>query len=1404
VVQGRVEELATLTRWVRDERCRVVEVLGAGGIGKTTLAAQVAHDLEPEFAAVYWRSLRNAPPVEEWLAGAIAALSMEQATIPAGLDARLGLLLELLRAQRALLALDNLETVLEPGAPEVSYRAGYEGYGVALHRLAEGAHEGCLLLTSREQPLPADEAAVRALRLQGLGVEESRALLDSQALQGDDVAWRALVERYRGNPLALRVVGETIAMVFGGDLAAFLAQDTAVFGGIQQLLDAQVARLSALERAVLTWLAVEREPVAFAEIVADLGSGVARGEVVEAVEALRRRSLLEWGTGGAFTLQPVVLEDATRRLVEDLAREIVAGEPALLVRQALLKATAKDYVRRSQERLIARPLLERLRGGLGSAEAVERRLLALLGTWRGRPAGEQGYGPGNLLNLLRLLRGDLRGLDFSRLTIRQAYLQGVEARDASLAGAHLSEAILSEAFTYPTAVALSADGAYLAMGTSTGEVQLRRVADRTLLMAVQGHSGPSMGVALSVDGRTVASASWDETVKLWEAPGGRLLATLRGHTGRVWRVALSGDGRLVASSGVDGTVRLWEAPNGRLLATLEGHTGAVRGVALSGDGHTAASGGADGTVRLWEAPSGELRAILHGHIGAIWSVALSSDGRTVASGGADGMVLLWEALPARGSSGRLLETLREHTGLVWDVAVSGDGRLVASGGVDGTVRLWEAPSGRPRATLQGHTGLVQGVALSEDGRTVASASQDGTAKVWEAPGGELQATLQGPSSGIWAVALNGDGQVLASGGADGMVRLWEVINGQLLATLEGHSGAVRGVALSSDGRTVASGGADGMVLLWAAPSGRLQATLRGHSGGVQGVALSGDGRLVASGGVDGMVRLWEASHGEPLATLEGHSGMVRAVALSADGRLVASASWDETIRLWEAPSGRPLATVRGHLGGVWGVALSADGRTVVSGGLDGTVRLWEAPSGRLLATLEGHTGGVRAVALSADGRLVASASWDETVRLWEAPSGRPLAILRGHAGLVWGVALSGDGRLLASGSYDGTVTLWDPYSASSDGARPRTLRGDRRYERLDITGLTGVTDAQRGALVDLGAVEQGPAPAVPPPPAAVAHPPPTALALTAAPAREPAVARPPTNLPPDHTSFIGRAADVAALALALDPATPAGARLLTLSGVAGSGKTRLALAAAEAVRDRYEAGVWLVELAPLPANPSPDPTAVTGVALTALDLREQPGQDLLDTLAGRLQARRLLLVFDNCEHVVAACAAVAARLLGTCPDLRVLATSQLPLGTAGETIWRVDTLTIPDPVAGTPTEATLRLLGQSDAVRLFVERARAVQPRFVLSAENAATVAAICRRLDGLPLAIELAAARLHVLSVDDVLARLDDRFRLLRRGGRIAVDRHQTLQATLDWSYGLLDSVEQALLRRLAVFTGG
>ncbi len=1264
---------------------------------------------------VYWRSLRNALPVEEWLAGAIAALSAGRAVVPAGLDAQLGLLLDLLRGPRALLVLDNLEAVLAPEASEVCYRTGYEGYGTLLRRLAEGVHEGCLLLTSREQPLPADDETVRALRPGGLSVDASRTLPGSRALLGDETSWRTLTTRYGGNPLALHVVGETIDAVFDGDIAAFLAQEAHVFGGIRQLLDEQIERLSTLEHEVLTWLAVEREPVNFADLTADLGPGTARTDVVEAVAALRRRSLLEQGEHGAFTLQPVVLEYITERLVDAVAREILAGRPERLVSQALLKATAKDYVRRSQERLIARPILDQLLAGLGDEEAVQRRLRALLEAWRGQSSVKQGYGPGNALNLLRLPREDLRGLDLSGLVFRHAFLQQAQARDASLAGAHLSEPALAEAFNFLTSVALSAAGEYLAAGTDTGDVCLWRVADRTLLLAVRGHSSPVADVALSADGRLVASGSFDGTVKLWEAATGRLLGTLEGHAGAVWGVALSGDGRLVAGGSFDGTIRLWEAATGQLLTTFRGHTGTVWGVTLSGDGRLLASGSLDGTARLWDAASGRLLATLEGHAGAVRGVALSEDGR-----------------------------------------------LVATGSVDGTVRLWEATDGQLSATLQGHAAGVEGVALSADGRLVASAGQDGTARLWDAASGRQSAILQGYASAVPSVALSRAGRLAATGSVDGMVRLWEPASGRLLFTLQGHTGTV-----------------------W-------------------GVALSDDGRLVAGSGVDGTVRLWETASGRPLHTLRGHAGTVWGVALSGAGRFVVSGGFDGTVRVWEAESGRLLHTLEGHTRGVEGVALSGDDRLVAGGSQDGTVKLWEAASGRLLVTLQGHTAGVLDVALSGDGRLVASGSFDGTVKLWDAPSGRLLTTLQGHTAGVLSVALSEDGRLVAGSSYDGTAKLWDVAS----GACLRTVRSDRRYERMDITGLTGVTEAQRMTLLSLGAIDHG-----------LAHDPRNTLVGTedasfpivpaaSVPAEQaiapPDPARPPTNLPPARTSFVGRVPELAALVETLNPITHPDQRVVTLVGPAGCGKTRLALAAAEAARDTYDAGVRLVELAPLPASLEADPTPPAAAALAALGIYEQPGRSALDTLVAYLRDKRLLLLIDNCEHVPVACALLIARLTAACPDLRILATSQLALGIATETVQPVNPLSAPAPVADKPSPEMIALLGQSDAVRLFVERARAVQPRFKLTAETAETVAAICRQLDGLPLAIELAAARLNVLPLEDILVRLHDRFRLLRSGGQMTIHRHQTLQATMDWSYGLLEPAEQAVLCRLAVFSGG
>ena len=1072
---GRVKELATLKEWVLDERCRLVALLGMGGIGKTTLAARFARELAPAFERVYWRSVRNAPSFMEWSEGAIGFLSDQQRLSPPGESARFGLLLELLRERRCLLVLDNLELLLQPGASDGGYRPGYEGYGTLVQVLAESDHQSCLLLTSREAPPElahvGERPRVQALELGGLDVAEAQSLLSDKRLVGDATAWTSLVARYGGNSLALKVVGDTIHQVFGGEIATFMDQAVAgtIFGGIRRLIDGQVERLSPLERQVLQSLAVEREAVGFGSLVTDPGVGVGRAAVLEALEALRRRSLVErTEPGSGFTLPSVVLEYVTDQLIERAADEFDRGQLALLHSRPLVKAQAKDYVRRSQERLIAEPILERVVARSGGRRAAEQRLLALLDHLRDRPTEEQGYGPGNLVNLLRLLRGDLRGADLSGLHLRQAFLQEVDAQDASLARAHLSEAVIADAFSYPTCVALSADGAYLAAGTTTGEVCLWRVTDRTLVATLRGHQGLVSDVALSSDGLLVASSSEDGTVRVWAASGTPVLVTTGGQAGGVRGVALSGDGRLVASGSQEGTVQVWDAHSGSVRTTMRGHLSGVRGVALSQDGSRLASASVDGTVRLWETASGRLLSTLEGHTGAAWSVALSADGALVASASVDQTVRLWET-----AHGQPLATLVGHTGGVWSVALSSDGRLVASGSFDGTIRLWSfdtlrmSGQGQVLATLQGHTAGVRDVALSGSGHLVASCSYDGTIRLWQTQNGRMLATLRGHTSGVRGVALSGDGQLVASGSYDGTVRLWDVATGQPLRRLGGHTGGVWSVALSDDARLVASGSFDGTIKLWETGTGRLLTTLQGQINEVWGVALK-RGRSPG--------RQWQLQRND--ARVGGAEWSIAGDDPGPHGRRVGRGAG------WRTPHGGQrrrrrdrqavgcrkrdlLTTLKGHTGGVWSVALSGDGHSVASAGEDGSVKVWETDSGRLLATLEGHTGGVWSVALSDDGQRVASGSFDGLVRLWEARTGQLLATLEGHTGAVWSVALSGDRTLVASGSFDGTLRLWD----ARDGTWLRTLRADRRYERLDISGLTGVSDAQHEALLALGAVD---------------------------------------------------------------------------------------------------------------------------------------------------------------------------------------------------------------------------------------------------------------------------------------------------------------------------------------------
>ncbi|HVA89671.1 MAG TPA: tetratricopeptide repeat protein [Chloroflexota bacterium] len=290
---------------------------------------------------------------------------------------------------------------------------------------------------------------------------------------------------------------------------------------------------------------------------------------------------------------------------------------------------------------------------------------------------------------------------------------------------------------------------------------------------------------------------------------------------------------------------------------------------------------------------------------------------------------------------------------------------------------------------------------------------------------------------------------------------------------------------------------------------------------------------------------------------------------------------------------------------------------------------------------------------------------------------------------------------------------------------------------------------------------------------------------------EPAPARlSASNLPVQLTSFIGREEERTQVRLLLRTA-----RLVTLTGTGGAGKTRLALRIAEELLGEYPDGVWLVELAPL-TEAALAPQAVAQV----LGVREERGRPLAAALVDHLRDARALLVLDNCEHLIAACADLVAALLRGCPSLRLLATSREPLNLNGEQCYRVPSLPVPDLDHLPPPER----LGDYPSMLLFLARAREQRPEFALNPRNLRAVAQVCARLDGIPLAIELAAARITTLPVEAIAARLDDCFRLLTGGPRTVMPRQQTLRAALDWSYDLLSEQEQVALRRLAVFVGG
>ena len=1079
---GREDDLRLLNKLILGQSVNLIMIQGFGGVGKSTLIARCARDLQNKFDICIFKKFTS-----PWPLAMVMSEILEQLEVPISdeeMDCQKlsSLLLEELKPLKSLIVFDNIETVIGKSGKD----AGVDNeYDIFLAQWSSATSNSTLILTGRQSPTfirnnEGEKKSTRLIRLSGLQLPAAKNLMLSIApLHGSSDDWKSVYEIYQGNALALELISRHIRDVFAGELRIFLQSGKAIVGDIESLITWHVERLKEPELGLMFWLAIYREPVSIETLSAAIIEYEIKDNLHSLVQTLNTKIPLE-KTHLQFSLQPVLMEHMTEKLIRSIDGAIYVGSSdilekvtnklitqasaeieqqsrlTILRRISLRRLDAKGHIQDAQIRSIIKPILNRLTERFVNANRVAQVLFGLISLARS-PTASSDYLASNIINLMREIRLDLSDFDFSNLCLRGADLTDLKLHRTSFRSSVFVGCIFTFPLGSPFRLLFINNTDIVVVGDSNGDITFVNVKTNEFLRRIDAHKIHIRALAYDPTRHEIISGSEDRSLRFWNADTGNLVTEVIIHSNWINDVVMLGD--KVISASEDQSIAVCDRESNRILKHFRMPETPLTRLCVNQD--TQMLFGADCSGNIWEIdifyPSEPRKLVSLGEW--ITAIAINTSATRLVAGSAFGVIYVIDIGEAN-----LMVRLDGHDHGVESVSFMRNEDAFLSVGGDGVVKFWNTNELQSMRILQRSATRIRDVAISDNDEFVSVCAEDQRIHTWTLQNGKFHGSLRGLVDGIICFAVDCDGHRAVTGGDNGVIRAWDLREGKQIKETIIPQYRFWAVAMTTDGNLMATGGVDQKLRIWRTESLECVRIFDRQRSWIKAVVISANGERIISASMDGRAICVDTHNLDIEWEKDFERRQFFGAGITDDGKVVALCDASGDVILLNGKTGESLRTVCHHDGRARHVVFSGSGQIMYCCSEDCTISEVDVKTGKLLRRFGPTSGMIWFIDISHETNRLVSCDESNVVNLWDICSGNSIRQYLGHTSRVYNVRFCARGSQIVTAGEDRRLIVW----CGETGRKLVEMSYPKLYQDADFRDVTGLSDAQLWQISSLG------------------------------------------------------------------------------------------------------------------------------------------------------------------------------------------------------------------------------------------------------------------------------------------------------------------------------------------------